>query len=85
MSSKIKAFETSFLVAEKGSSFIVPATSLKMGLRILFGALDQIGTARPKEIVASMIKRSIFVNGTERVVSTSKVPPEMLDKALRSL
>jgi hypothetical protein len=85
MPSKIKGFETSFLVAEKGSSFIVPAPSLKEGCRLLLSALKAIGRAERPPIVASMVKRSIFLNGSERIVSSSKVSEKMLDKALRSL
>lgn len=82
---RIKEYQTSFLVAEKGSSFIVAAPSLKEGCRLLLNAIRSTGNNTMPKIVASMVKRSIFLNGAERIVSSNKVSEKMLDKALKGL
>ena len=84
---RIKSYQTSYLLAQKGSSFIVPAPTVREGLKLLLSALQSIGHSMDKGIVCTMVKRSIFLNGGERIVAQVPVPitQKMLDKAISSL
>lgn len=83
---KIREYQTTYLLCQKGSAHIVTAPTVKQGLSLLLSALKQIG-APMSNIVCTMVKRSIFLNGGERIIAQVPVPikQKTLDKVLASL
>lgn len=84
---KIREYQTSYLVAQKGNSFIVPCKTVAEGVRLLLSALRTQGENKVPEIVCTMVKRSVFLNGAERIIAQVPVPikRKMVDKVLSSL
>jgi hypothetical protein len=82
MPSKIASFPVSYLIGAKGSSHIVAAPTVVEGLRLFLSALRSIGDYTAPTFMVTMVKRSISINGHERVISQVPVPvtPKMLAK-----
>ena len=82
---KVKEYQTTFLVGAKGSTHVVAAPTLRQGLALFLSALRSIGDNTVPTFIGTMVKRSIFLNGSERVISQVRVSEKMLDKAFRTL